>query len=99
MPSHAPIEKKRAEVSKEVAKVEEGKGVPKSVKKALKKEEKVVVPTGVLGVPSHDSKKQVASEAVQQNPVARAKLVKGSAEAKAFMASIRQKKTAKDNVV
>lgn len=98
MPSHAPVEVKHAQASKHEAMVEEGKGVPKAVKKALKKEEKVVIPTGVLGVGSHDSKKQVKSEAVQQNPVARAKLVKGSQEARDFMASIRMKKTKKENV-
>lgn len=92
MPSHAPVEKARTEVSKHQAAVEEGKHTPK------KKAEKVVVGTGVQGVQSHDSKKQVKSEAVQQNPIARAKLVKGSQEARDFMASIRQKKTKKDNV-
>jgi len=94
MPSLAPVEKARAEVSKHQAAVEEGKHIPKDKKKA----EKVVVGTGVQGVQSHDSKKQVKSEAVQQNPIARAKLVKGSQEARDFMASIRQKKTKKDNV-
>ena len=92
-PSHAPVEKARTEVSKEVAKREEGKVAPK--KKAVKTE----VPAGVQGVGQHASKKTADSEAVQQNPVARAKLVKGSVEAREFMASIRQKKTKKDNVV
>ena len=91
-PSHAPVEKARTEVSKEVVKREEGKVAPK--KKAVKTD----VPTGVQGVGQHASKKEVKSEAVQQNPIARAKLVKGSQEARDFMASIRQKKTKKDNV-
>lgn len=91
-PSHTPMEKARTEVSKEVVKREEGKVAPK------KKAEKVSVPTGVQGVGQHASKKEVKSEAVQQNPIARAKLVKGSQEARDFMASIRQKKTKKDNV-
>ena len=98
MPSLAPVEKERTEVSKHRAMVEEGKGVPKERTKALKKEAKVSVPTGVQGVGQHASKKEVKSEAVQQNPVARAKLIKGSQEARDFMASIRQKKTKKDNV-
>lgn len=92
MPSHAPVEKTRTEVSKHQAKVEEGKVAPK--KKAVKTE----VPMGVQGVTMHAPKKEVKSEAVQQNPVARAKLVKGSQEARDFMASIRMKKTKKDNV-
>lgn len=91
-PSHAPVEKARTEVSKEVVKREEGKVAPK--KKAVKTD----VPTGVQGVGQHASKKEVKSEAVQQNPIARAKLVKGSQEARDFMASIRMKKTKKDNV-
>ena len=91
-PSHAPVEKARTEVSKEVVKREEGKGAPK--KKAVKTE----VPAGVQGVLSHASKKEVKTEAVQQNPVARAKLVKGSQEARDFMQSIRMKKSKKDNV-
>ena len=94
MPSLAPVEKMRTEVSKHQAAVEEGKHAPKDRKKA----EKVVVGTGVQGVQSHDSKKQVKSEAVQQNPVARAKLVKGSQEARDFMASIRAKKSKDKNV-
>jgi hypothetical protein len=91
-PSLAPVEKARTEVSKHQAAVEEGKHVPK--KKAMKTE----VPAGVQGVLPHAPKKTEKSEAVQQNPVARAKLIKGSQEARDFMASIRQKKTKKDNV-
>lgn len=91
-PSHAPVEEKRTAISKEVTKREEGKVAPK--KKAVKTE----VPAGVQGVLSHAPKKIADSEAVQQNPVARAKLVKGSQEARDFMASIRMKKTKKDNV-
>jgi hypothetical protein len=92
MPSHAPVEKARTEVSKQQIAAEEGKVATK------KKAEKVVVGTGVQGVTQHAPKKEVKSEAVQQNPVARAKLVKGSSEAREFMASIRMKKTKKDNV-
>jgi hypothetical protein len=92
MPSHAPVEKARTEVSKHQIAVEEGKHATK------KKAEKVVVGTGVQGVTQHAPKKEVKSEAVQQNPIARAKLVKGSSEAREFMASIRMKKTKKDNV-
>ena len=92
MPSHAPVEKERSQVSKVQAKVQEG--IVPMKKKAVKTE----VPTGVQGVGQHASKKTADSEAVQQNPVARAKLVKGSQEARDFMASIRQKKTKKDNV-
>ena len=91
-PSHAPVEKERSQVSKVQAKVQEG--IVPMKKKAVKTE----VPAGVQGVLSHASKKTADSEAVQQNPVARAKLVKGSQEARDFMASIRQKKTKKDNV-
>jgi hypothetical protein len=94
MPSLAPVEKARTEVSKHQAAVEEGKHAPKDKKKA----EKVVVGTGVQGVGMHAPKKEVKSEAVQQNPVARAKLVKGSQEARDFMASIRAKKSKDKNV-
>jgi hypothetical protein len=97
-PSHAPVEKARTEVSKHQAMVEEGKGVPKKTKKALKGEEKVVVPTGVQGVGMHAPKKVVKSEAVQEKPVAMGRLIKGSQEARDFMQSIRMKKTKKDNV-
>lgn len=95
-PSHAPVEVKRTEVSKEVAKMEEGKTAPKATKK--KSVEKVVVPTGVQGVPQHASKKIVKEEGTAPKPVAMGRLVKGSAEARQFMASIRAKKTKKDNV-
>ena len=92
MPSHAPVEKERSQVSKVQAKVQEG--IVPMKKKAVKTD----VPTGVQGVGQHASKKTADSEAVQQNPVARAKLVKGSQEARDFMQSIRMKKTKKDNV-
>jgi hypothetical protein len=91
-PSHAPVEEKRTAISKEVAKREEGKVAPK--KKAMKTE----VPAGVQGVLSHAPKAIEKSEAVQNKPVAMGRLVKGSQEARDFMASIRQKKTKKDNV-
>jgi hypothetical protein len=91
-PSMAPVEVKRTEVSKEVAKMEEGKATKK------KSVEKVVVPTGVQGVPQHASKKIVKEEGTAPKPVAMGRLVKGSAEARQFMASIRAKKTKKDNV-
>jgi hypothetical protein len=92
MPSQAPVEKERPQVVKHAIAVQEGKHTTK------KPTEKVVVGTGVQGVSQHASKKEVKSEAVQQNPVARSKLVKGSQEARDFMASIRMKKTKKDNV-
>ena len=92
MPSHAPVEKERSQVSKVQAKVQEG--IVPMKKKAVKTE----VPAGVQGVLSHAPKKLADSEAVQNKPVALGRLVKGSQEARDFMASIRQKKTKKDNV-
>ena len=91
-PSHAPVEVKRTEVSKEVAKREEGKVVPK--KKAVVEK----VDFGVQGRTSHAPAKEARAEVEATRPVARARLIKGSQESKDFMASIRQKKTKKDNV-
>lgn len=87
MPSHAPVEVKRPAVVKEEIKVEEGKKEPK--KKAVK----VEVPTGIQGHTSHTPAKAARAEVEVAKPVARARLVKGSAEAIAFMASIRMKKS------
>jgi len=92
MPSKAPVEKERTVVSKVQAKVEEGKVAPK--KKAVK----VDVPAGIQGRTEHAPKKTVKTEAVVATTPARAKLIKGSQEARDFMASIRMKKTKKDDV-
>ena len=92
MPSHAPVEVKRPAVVKEEVKVEEGKKAPK--KKAMKTE----VGTGVQGVTSHAPEKLAKTEVEATKPVAKARLIKGSQEARDFMASIRMKKSKEKDV-
>lgn len=92
-PSHAPVEVKRPAVVKEEIKVEEGKKAKKMP--AIKTK----VETGIQGHTSHAPAKEARAEVEPKTEVARARLVKGSAEAKAFMASIRMKKSKDKNVV
>ena len=92
MPSHAPVEKERSVVSKVQASREEGKVVPK------KKEVKTIIPDGIQGRTEHAPKKVVKTEVKESKPVAMGRLIKGSQEARDFMASIRMKKTKKDDV-
>ena len=83
--------------------VEETKAVKKVVKEvkeggtSLSKPQKVKVPIMPLQEPVAP-KKELDKSVEPKKEVARVKLIKGSAEAKAFMNAIRQKKTKTDNV-
>jgi len=89
-PSKAPVvvneEKAVKKIVKEV-KNPEPKPAPKKVK---------VAPSPLIT--AEVSKKELDKAVEPEKQIARAKLIKGSQEARDFMASIRMKKTKKDNV-
>lgn len=88
-PSKAPVVVKEEKAVKE--EVKELKSKPKSAPKKTKVEPMPLVEPVVS--------KKVEDKAVEpKKEVARAKLIKGSKEARDFMASIRMKKTKKDDV-
>lgn len=89
IPSKAPVVVKEEKAVK--TEVKEEKSKPKPAPKKTK-----VEPTALI-VPEV-SKKELDKAVESKKEVARTKLIKGSAEARAFMAAIRQKKTKEKDV-
>jgi hypothetical protein len=92
MPSMAPVEVKRASAVKEEVKVEEGKKAKKMPAMKTK------IDYGVQGHTSHTPTAMAKAEVEPKKEVARARLIKGSQEAREFMAMIRAKKSKSKDV-
>lgn len=91
MPSKAPVVVEGKKAVKKEEKVEVKPGT------SLSKPQKVKVPVMPLQEPEV-AKKELDKSVEPKKEVARTKLIKGSKEARDFMASIRMKKTKKDDV-
>lgn len=89
-PSKAPVVVKEEKAVKQIVK-EVKNPQPKSAPKKTK-----VAPTPLMQ--PEVSKKELDKVVEPEKQIARVKLIKGSQEARDFMASIREKKTKKDNV-
>jgi hypothetical protein len=96
LPEKSPVVVEEKKVVKQVAK--EALNPPKSALKTPKKREESLPIVDYTQKSSHESKKQVAKDVEPIKQVARTKLIKGSQEARDFMASIRMKKSKKDDV-
>ena len=91
MPSKAPVVVKEEKAVKVEKKMETAPGTSLPKPKKTK-----VAPTPLM---QPEASQKVENQAVEpKKEVARAKLIKGSKEARDFMASIRMKKTKKDDV-
>jgi glutamyl-tRNA reductase len=96
MPEKSPVVKGQESAVKQI--VKEVKTPAKSTLKTPKKKEESLPMLDYTQKSAHESKKQVDKNVEPKNPIARTKLIKGSQEARDFMAMIRMKKTKKDDV-
>jgi hypothetical protein len=96
LPEKSPVVKGQEEAVKQI--VKEVKTPAKSALKTPKKREESFPLVDFTQKSAHESKKQVDKNVEPKNPIARTKLIKGSQEARDFMAMIRMKKTKKDDV-
>ena len=96
LPEKSPVVVEAKKAVKQVA--NEALNPPKSGVKTPKKREESLPVVDFTQKSAHESKKQVDRNVEPKTTIARTKLIKGSQEARDFMASIRQKKTKKDDV-
>ena len=96
LPEKSPVSIGEKQAVKQI--VKEVKTPAKSTLKTPKKKEESLPMLDYTQKSAHESKKQVDKNVEPKNPIARTKLIKGSQEARDFMAMIRMKKTKKDDV-